>query len=113
MVRLVSRLNIDSGPPQIIVDDRTQYRSRVRNDHECLAREIPWTDGLERSETVVTWQDHHERLLHQETECQPRHAFFAPKKSGIDFSLRKSVREQGRILARYHHVDVGKFIVQD
>jgi hypothetical protein len=37
MFRLVSWLEIDSGPLQVVVDDGTHYRSRARNAHERLA----------------------------------------------------------------------------
>src|SRR5271156_3293634 len=113
MVGLVSWFNIDSGSLQVLINDGTQYRSRVRNNHECLACEIPRTDGLERSETVVARQDHHEGLLHQEAERQSWHPLFPPKKSCIDFSLRQAVREARRVLTRYHHVDVRQLIAQD
>src|SRR5260370_24122786 len=61
---------------------------------------------------VVTRQDHHQRLLHEKPECQPRHPFLASKNSGIDSSLRKALRKQRGVLTRYHHVDVGQLIMQ-
>src|SRR6267143_4669608 len=88
VVRLVVWRDIDSGALQVIVDDHTQYRSRVRHGHECLAHQIPRTDGLERSETVVTRQDHHQRLLDERTERQLRHALFTSKKSCIPCPFR-------------------------
>src|SRR6202035_5348198 len=112
VVRLVSRRDIDSGAPQVIVDDRTQYRGCVRHDHEWLAREIPRTDGLERCKTVVTRQDHDQRLLDENTVSQPWHPFFPSKKSCIDFSLCKAIREPWGVLTRYHHVDIRQFFAQ-
>src|ERR1700720_889170 len=35
------------------------------------------------------------------------------KKGRIDFSFRKAVRKQRRVLTRYHHVDVRQLIAQD
>jgi hypothetical protein len=35
------------------------------------------------------------------------------KKSCIDFSLQKTIRDQRRVLTRYHHVDVRQFVAQD
>src|ERR1700720_3850265 len=38
----------------------------------------------------------------------------SPSKKGcIDFSFRKAVRKQRRVLTRYHHVDVRQRVVQD
>jgi hypothetical protein len=102
MVRLVSWRDIDSGPLQVIVDDHTQYRSRVRHGHECLAYEIPRTDCFERSETVVTGQDYHQGLFDEKTERQVWHPSFPSKKSCIDCSLQKCIREQRRVLTRNH-----------
>src|ERR1700733_10663020 len=62
---------------------------------------------------VVTWQDHHQGLLYEKTERQPRHALLPSKKSGVDFSFRKSLRKQRGVLTRYHHVDVGQLVAQD
>src|SRR6266849_9280083 len=107
------RRDIDSGPLQVIVDDHTQFRSRARHAHEFLALYIPRTDDLERSETVVTRQDHHQGLLDENTVSQPWHPFFPSKKSCIDSSLRKAVRKQRGVLTRYHHVDVRQFFAQD
>src|SRR6202171_4511175 len=113
MVRLVSWRDIDSGPLQVIVDDHTQYWSGVRHGHECLAYQIPRTDGFERSETVVARQDHHQWLFDEKAERQVWHPSFPSKKSCIDCSLHKCTREQRRVLTRYHHVDVRQFVVQD
>src|SRR5277367_735468 len=44
VVRLVSRRDIDSRSLQVIVDDRTQYRSRMRHNHECFACQVLRTD---------------------------------------------------------------------
>src|SRR5580658_3729549 len=113
MVGLVSWRDVDSGLLQVIVDDLTQYRSRVRHGHEYLAYQILRTDGFERSETVITGQDHHQRLLDEKTERQPWHSLFPSKKSCIDFSFRKTVRKRRGILTRYHHVDVRQLVTQD
>ena len=43
----MSRCDIDSRALQVLVDDRPQYRSGVRHNHECLAHQILWTDGFE------------------------------------------------------------------
>src|SRR4029077_16435853 len=113
MVRLMSWRDIDSGPLEVIVDDHTQYRSRVRHNHKCLAHQIPRTDGFERSEMVVIRQDHHQRLLDEKTERQPWETSFPSKKSCVDFSFRKAVRKQRGVLTQYHHVDVRQFGGQD
>src|SRR5882762_5633446 len=42
----MSRRDIDSGALQVLVDDRPQYGSRVRHNHECLAHQILRTDAL-------------------------------------------------------------------
>src|SRR5580692_8584393 len=107
MVSLVSWRDVDLGALQVIVDDYAQNRSRVGHGHEGLAHEIPWTDGCERSETVVARQNHHQGLLDENPVRQLWHPSFPSKKGSIDFSLRKPIRQQGRVLARYHHVDVG------
>ena len=45
--------------------------------------------------------------FHEKTERQALdRPLFPPKKSCIDFSFRKALREPRRILTRYHHVDV-------
>src|SRR5438445_5175915 len=62
---------------------------------------------------VVTRQDHHQGLLDEKTERQVWHPSFPSKKSGIDCSLQKCIREQRRVLTRNHHVDVREFVVQD
>src|SRR6266851_7744058 len=113
MVRLVSWRDIDSGPLQVIVDDRSQYRSRARNNHECLPYQIPRADGFERSEMVVTRQDHYQRLFHEKTERQVWHCSFLSKKSGVDFSFRKALSKYRGVLTRYHHVNVRQFVAQD
>src|SRR5260370_9729578 len=100
------RRDIDSGALQVIVDDHTQYRSRVRHGYECLAHQIPRTDGLERSETVVTRQDHNQGLLDEKTKRQLWHSSFPPKKVRIDFSFPQAVRNQRPIVTRYHPLDV-------
>ena len=105
--------DIDSGPLQIIVDDHAKDGSRVRHGHECLAHQILRTDGFEGCETVVTRQNHHQGLLDEKTVRQLWHTSFPPKKRGIDFSFRKAVREQWRVLTRYHHVDIRQFVAQD
>src|ERR1700730_8108071 len=74
---------------------------------------MPRTDGCERSEMVVTRQDHHQGLLDEKAERQVWHPSFPSKKSCIDCSLHKCTREQRRVLTRYHHVDVRQFVVQD
>ena len=51
MVRFVSWRDIDSRSLQVIVDDRTQYRSRTGHNHECLACYIPRTDRFKCSES--------------------------------------------------------------
>jgi len=38
---------------------------------------------------------------------------FPSKKSRIEFSFQKGVRELRRVLARYHHIDVRQCVVQD
>src|SRR5713226_7942480 len=73
----------------------------------------PGLDGFERSEMVVTRQDHHQGLLDEKTERQVRQPSFPSKKSCIDCSLQKVIREPRRVLTRYHHVDVGQFVAQD
>jgi hypothetical protein len=40
VVRLVVWRDTDSGALQVIIDDYTQYRSRARHGHECLAHQI-------------------------------------------------------------------------
>src|SRR6266446_4339728 len=105
--------DIDSGPLQVLVDDHAQYRSRVRRGHECLPYQLPRTDGFERSEMVVTRQDHYQGLLDEKTECQVWQPSFPSKKSRIDGSLRKGIREARRVLTRNHLVDVREFVVQD
>src|SRR6202045_4573468 len=107
MVRLVIRRDMDPGALQVIVNHHTQNRSCIRRDHECLAHKIPWTDGLERSETVVTRQDHHQGLLDKSAEREVWHRSFLSKKSSIDFPFRKALRKQRGVLTRYHHVNIG------
>src|SRR5229473_2159612 len=99
MVRLVSWRDFDSGPLQVIVDHPTQHRSRVRHGHECLTHQILGTDGFKRSETVVTRQDHDQGLLDEKAERQVWRPLFPAKKGRIDFSLRKPIRKQWRVLA--------------
>jgi hypothetical protein len=113
VVDLVIWRDSDSGPLQVIVDGPTQHRSRVRHAYECFAHQIPRADGFERSETVVTLQDHYQGLLDESTERQPWQPFFPSKKSCVDGSLRKRIRELRRVLARNHHVDVGQLVAQD
>jgi serine/threonine-protein kinase RsbW len=113
MVRLVSRRNLNSGALQVIVYHPAQHRSSVRNNHECLAHKISRADGLERGEFVVTRQDHHQRLLDEEAKRQLWHASFPTKNGRIDFPFRKVLREQRRVLTRYHHVDVRQRVAQD
>src|SRR6202166_4102877 len=74
---------------------------------------MPRTDGLARSETVVTRQDHYQGLFDERTERQLWHAFFPPKKSCIDVSFQNGIGELRRVLTRYHHVDVRQFVAQD
>src|ERR1700686_4775488 len=113
MVGFVSWRDIDSRSLQVIVDDRTQYRSRMRHNHECFACQVLRTDRFKRGETVVTRQDHNKRLLHEKTERQVWHRSFLSKKSGIELSFRKSLRKWRGILTRYHHVNVRQLVAQD
>src|ERR1043166_1527591 len=62
---------------------------------------------------MVTRQDHHQGLLDEKTERQVWHSSFPSKKSCIDGPFQKCIREQRRVLTRYHHVDVRQFVVQD
>src|SRR6202043_2561814 len=110
MVGFVRWRDIDSRSLQVIVDDRTQYRSGMRHNHECFACQILRTDRFKRGETVVTRQDHHQRLLHEKTERQVWHRSFLSKKSGIDFSFREALSKQRGILTRYHHVNVRQLV---
>src|SRR5260370_195164 len=88
----MSRRDIDCGALQVLVDDRPQYGSRVRHNHECLAHQILRTDGFEGCETVVTGQNHHQGLLDKNTVRQLRHTSLPPKKRPIDFSLPYTLR---------------------
>src|ERR1700757_744687 len=98
----MSRRYIDSGALQVLVDDRPQYRSRVRHNHECLAPQVLWTDSFERRETVITRQDHHQWLLDKNTVSQLWHTSLPSEKGHIDFSFRQAVRKQRGVLARDH-----------
>ena len=68
--------DIDSGSLQVIVDDHAQYRCCVRHVHECLAHQIPRTDGFECGEAVVVRQDHHQGLFNEKMELQVWHPSF-------------------------------------
>src|ERR1700731_2394066 len=76
MVGFVRWRDIDSRSLQVIVEDRTKYRSSMRHNHEWFACQILRTDRFKRGETVVTRQDHHQRLLHEKTERQVWHRLF-------------------------------------
>src|SRR5690348_3035918 len=98
MVSLVSGRNLDSGALQKVVDDCTQYRSRVGHRYEGRARQILCTDGFQRSETVIARQDHHQGLLDEKTERQVWQPLLPSKKSHIELSFRKAIRKQRRVL---------------
>jgi len=109
----MSWLDIDSGSLQVLVDDRPQHRSRVRNNHEFLSHQVLRTDGFQRGETVITRQDHYQRLLDENTVRQLWHAFFPSEEGHIDFSFRQAVRKQRGVLTRYHHVDIWQLVPQN
>src|SRR5213594_1841048 len=52
-------------------------------------------------------------LLDEKTERQVWRPSFPSKKSCIDGSIHKGIREQRRVLTRNHHVDVREFVMQD
>src|SRR5260221_6346356 len=85
----------------------------MRHNHEWFACQILRTDGFKRGETVVTRQDHHQRLLHEKTEREVWHCSFLSKKSGVDFSFRKALSKYRGVLTRYHHVNVRQLVAQD
>src|SRR5579872_5808066 len=104
------RADVDPGTLQVFINDRAKYRRRVRHSDERLSYQVARADGLEGRKAMVTRQNHHQRLLDENTVSKLWHTTFPSKKRRIDFPFRQAVRKQRRVLARYHHVDVRQFI---
>src|SRR5271168_2023194 len=113
MVRLILWRDVDPRTFQVLVNERAKHRGSLRHGHESLALQICWTDGFEGCKSVVARQNHHQRLLHENTISQLWHTTLPPKKRRVDFSFRQALRKQRRVLARYHHVDVRQLVSQD
>src|SRR5438552_7451066 len=99
MARFVVRLDVNAGPPQIVVDDHPQYRSVRRHADECLTHEISWIDRLARSEAVIAWHHDHERFLGDELEHQIGGLCLWSEERHVELAPHESGREIGGILA--------------
>src|SRR2546425_3457736 len=110
MVRLVIRLDVNAGAPQVIVNDLSPHGSRVRHGNECLAHDVMWIDRLVRSEAVIAWQHHDERFRSDEFEYQIGRPYFSSEERHVELAPDQSIREVGRILARDGDLDTGEFV---
>src|SRR5437773_11098815 len=106
MARFVVRLDVNAGPPQIVVDDHPQYRSVRRYADECLTHEISWIDRLVRSEAVIAWHHDHERFLGDELEIQIGCLCLRSEEGHVELASHQSTREIRGILAGDRDLDL-------
>src|SRR4029450_13431575 len=98
MVRLVTRPDVNAGPPQVVVDDRPRYWSGVRHGDEGLAHDVLWVDHLVRSKAVIARQHGDEAFRGDDLEHQITCPCFSSQERHVELALDESIREVGRIL---------------
>src|SRR5437879_2595417 len=113
MVRFVIRPDVNTGPPQVIVDDLPRYRSRVRHGDEGLAHDVLWIDHLVRSEAVIAWQHDDEGFRCDDLEHQISCPCFSSEERHVELASDKSIREVGRILAGDGDLDIGELVPKE
>src|SRR4029453_17129878 len=109
MGRLVIRLDVNAGAPQVIVNDLSPHGSCVRHGNECLADHVMGIDRLIRSETMIAGQHDDERFRGDEFEYQIG-PYFSSEERHVELAPDKSLREVGRILARDGDLDTGELV---
>src|SRR6266849_4835584 len=113
MVRFVIRFDVNTGPPQVIVDDRPRYGSRARHADECLARDFSWIDRIMRSEAMIDWQHGDERFLGYELEYQIGCLCFPSEERHVELAPHQSRREVRGILAGDGDLYIGELVPKD
>jgi hypothetical protein len=103
----------DSGPLQVIVDDHTQDRSRVRHGHKCLAYEILGLMALSAARRWSLGKTTTKGSLTRRRNAKSGSPRSLRRKAASTFPCKRAFASSGEVLTRHHHVDIGQFVAQD
>src|SRR5690349_2259900 len=112
MVRLVIGLDVNPGAPQVIVNDLSPHRSRVRHGNECLPHHVEWVDRFTRSEAVIAGQYDDERFFDEDHEQDISVPCISSEEGEVEVAYDESISKVGRILDRDIDQDIGKLVTK-